>query len=410
MGLHELFDVIFRWAHLIAGIMWVGNSMLFNWLDRNLEKSGELSRLSQGKIFMVHSGAFYDVEKKLLEPGEMPAMMHWFKWQNFSTWATGIALFVLVYFMHGASGLVDPSVHDIDKTVAVTLSVSALFTGWVIYDALWRILGERNPRLATAISIALLFGAIFAFAQVFSGRGAYMQTGVLIGTLMTGNVWMTIVPSQRELIDATVSRRDQDPTLSIRAKQRSIHNNYLTFPLLFIMLSNHFGSATSHELNWLILILVMIGGAGVRHFMNVRYRGGGLQLAPAAWLAPAIAAGAFAIAGLMIVTRLGGSEVVASAGPVTFKRVQEIIATRCVTCHAAQPSDDVFTSPPANVMLDTPAQIKNMAPRIQVRSVEQQNMPFNNKTGMTPEERGELGRWIADGAHLDAPVATPPAR
>ncbi|MDB4960799.1 MAG: hypothetical protein JWP01_798 [Myxococcales bacterium] len=403
MHLNELFDVIFRWAHLIAGIMWVGNSMLFNWLDRNLEKSAELSRLSQGKIFMVHSGAFYDVEKKLLEPGEMPAMMHWFKWQNFSTWATGICLFVVVYYLNGAGFLVDPSVHDIDKTVAVTLSISALFVGWLIYDGLWRIVGENNPRVATVVSIVLLFASIFAFSQLFSGRAAYMQTGVLIGTLMTGNVWMCIVPSQHELINATKAKREQDPRLSIRAKQRSIHNNYLTFPLLFIMVSNHFGSATSHPLNWLILILVMIGGAGIRHFMNIRYRGGGRELAKAAWLLPAFGMGAFAIAGLMVVSRIVPKGVVDSTGPVAFSRVQEIVATRCITCHSAQPSDDVFRSPPAGVLFDTPAQIKVMAARIHLRAVEQQNMPFNNKTQITPEERGELGRWYRDGAKLDAP-------
>src|SRR5262249_27799514 len=146
VAVSELLDVLLRWAHLIAGIMWVGNSMLFNWLDRNLEKSGQLSRLSQGKIFMVHSGAFYDVEKKLLEPGALPETLHWFKWQNFATWATGISLFVVVYYLHGAAFLVDPSIHDFGPAIAITLSVSSLFTGWIIYDGLWRTVGERNPR------------------------------------------------------------------------------------------------------------------------------------------------------------------------------------------------------------------------------------------------------------------------
>jgi uncharacterized membrane protein len=260
--LNELLDVVFRWAHLIAGIMWVGNSMLFNWLDRNLEKTADLSRLSQGKIFMVHSGAFYDVEKKLLEPGELPEHLHWFKWQNGITWLTGISLLIVVYYMNGAAFLVDPRVRELEPIVAITLSVSALFCGWIIYDGLWRTVGDRNPRLATVISIAGLFAAIFGFCQMFSGRAAFIQTGVLIGTLMTGNVWMCIVPSQRSLIEATKAGKEQDPVLSERAKQRSIHNNYLTFPLLFIMLSNHFGSATSHHLNWLVLIAVIIGGAG----------------------------------------------------------------------------------------------------------------------------------------------------
>ena len=408
MHLNELLDVIFRWAHLIAGIMWVGNSMLFNWLDRNLEKSAELSRLSQGKIFMVHSGAFYDVEKKLLEPGEMPPVMHWFKWQNFSTWATGICLFIVVYYMNGAGVLVDPTVNDVDKGVAITLSVSALVTGWIIYDAMWRTVGERHPRVATVVSVVMLFGAIFAFSQFFSGRAAYMQTGVLIGTLMTGNVWFCIVPSQHELINATKAGRPQDPTLSIRAKQRSIHNNYLTFPLLFIMLSGHFGSATSSKLNWLILILVMIGGAGVRHFMNIRYRGGGKELPATAWLFPAFGMGAFAIAGLMVVTRIDRNSVVDINTPVSFTRVQEIVANRCVPCHSAHPSDTMFPSAPLGVMLDTPQQIKMMATRIHWRAVEQQNMPFNNRTGITPEERGELARWYRDGAKIVDAKADPP--
>ncbi len=401
MHLNELFDVIFRWAHLIAGIMWVGNSMLFNWLDRNLEKEAGQAKLSQGKIFMVHSGAFYEAEKKLLGPGEMPKILHWFKWQNFSTWATGIALFVIVYYLNGAGGLVDPSTHDVDRTVAVTMSISIIFVAWLIYDALWKLLGESNPRLAGIVSIVLLFAAIFGFAQFFSGKAAYMQTGVVIGTLMTGNVWFCIVPSQHELVNATKEGREQDPALSIRAKQRSIHNNYLTFPLLFIMLSNHFGSATSHPLNWLILILVMIGGAGVRHFMNIRYLGNGRQLATGAWLFPAISAGVFAIAGLMIVTRIDARSVDDVQEPVSFKRVQEIIATRCVTCHGTHPSDDVFMSPPAGLRLDTPRQIQVNAAKIMLRAVEQQNMPWNNKTQMTRRERGELKKWIIDGARLD---------
>jgi uncharacterized membrane protein len=397
----ELLDVLFRWTHLIAGIMWVGNSMLFNWLDRNLEKHHpNLSRLSQGKIFMLHSGAFYDVEKKLLEPGEMPATLHWFKWQNFTTWASGICLLIVVYYM-GKVPLVDPTVHMMSSAVAITLSVSALFCGWLIYDGLWRTLGENNPRLATALSVALLFGSIIGFTLVFNGPAAYIQTGVLIGTLMTGNVWMVIVPSQRQLVEATVAGKEQDATLSLRAKQRSIHNNYLTFPLLFIMLSNHFPAATGHPLNWLVLISVMVGGAGVRHFMNIRYLGEGKQLATGAWLAPAFVMGAIAISGLLVITRIEvrhGPEV---KGPVAFARAQEIIVKRCMRCHSSNPTDDVFKVAPNNVKFDTPEQIQQMAQRILDRAVRQRTMPLVNKTEMTDMERAELGVWINAGAKLE---------
>jgi uncharacterized membrane protein len=398
--LNELLDVVFRWAHLIAGIMWIGNSMLFNWLDRNLEKHGALAPLSQGKIYMVHSGAFYDVEKKLLAPGELPTTLHWFKWQNGFTWMTGISLLVIVYYANGAAFLVDPNIASLDPIVAITLSASSLLTGWILYDGLWRSIGERNPRGATIASIAMLFAAIWGFAQLFSGRAAYMQTGVLIGTLMTGNVWLCIMPSQRSLIAATKAGKEQDAVLSLRAKQRSIHNNYLTFPLLFIMLSNHFPSATGHHLNWLVLIAVMIGGAGVRHCMNLRYRGEGRTLPAGVWLAPAAMMAAIAIGGLVVITRLAAPPEVDVHYAVGFARAQEIIVKRCVPCHATHPSDPTFPAPPNNVVFETAEQIKLMVPRIRERAVESKTMPFLNKTAITAIERAELGKWIADGAKL----------
>jgi uncharacterized membrane protein len=383
---------------VIAGIMWVGNSMLFNWLDRNLEKAASLGRLSQGKIFMVHSGAFYDVEKKLLAPGELPETLHWFKWQNFSTWATGIGLLVVVYYLNGAAYLVDPSLHDVSPVVSISISLSSLLVGWILYDGVWRSLGGGAPRLAAALSLAMLFGAMYGFAHVFSGRAAYVQTGVLIGTIMTGNVWMVIVPSQHALVDATRTGKEQDPALSIAAKQRSIHNNYLTFPLLFIMVSNHFPAATGHYLNWVILIAVMIGGAGVRHFMNVRYLGAGKQMATAAWLGPAVAMGAVAVAGLIAVSQLEPEPKYGIDHPVTFARVQEIIGNRCLRCHSQHPADEVFTSPPVGVMFDTPDQIRVMAPRIKYRAYSLANMPFNNKTQISDRERAELAVWVDAGA------------
>lgn len=400
VGSNELLDVVFRWAHMIAGIMWIGNSMLFNWLDRNLEQAGAGSRLSQGKIYMVHSGAFYDVEKKLLEPGELPKVLHWFKWQNGITWLTGIALLVIVYYLQGAAGgLVEPG--QLARGVAITLSAASLLTGWIIYDGLWRTYGERNPRAATALSIAMLFAAIYGFSQIFSGRAAYIQTGVLIGTLMTGNVWLCIMPSQRELIRATKAGEAQDAALSLRAKQRSIHNNYFTFPLLFLMLSNHFPAAYGHHLNWLVLIAVMVGGAGVRHFMNVRYLGEGRQRPRGAWLAPAAAMGGIAIAGLLVITRIEEAPAVKVDYPVDFARAQEIVVKRCLTCHSANPTDDVYKVAPNDIVFDTPEHIRLLAPRIRERAVLTRTMPNLNKTQMTELERAELGKWIADGAKLE---------
>ena len=400
MSLNGLLDVVFRWAHLIAGIMWIGNSMLFNWLDRNLEKHGQLAPLSQGKIYLIHSGAFYDVEKKLLAPGELPTTLHWFKWQNGFTWITGISLLIIVYYGNGAGFLIDANVRALDPVVAITLSVSSLFVGWIAYDGLWRTVGEHHPRAATIASIALLFATSYGFAQVFSGRAAYTHTGVLIGTIMTGNVWLCIMPSQRALIAATESGKHQDPVLSLRAKQRSIHNNYLTFPLLFLMISNHFPAAYGHPLNWLVLIAVMVGGAGVRHFMNLRYRGAGRTLATAAWLVPAAGMAAIAVVGLLVITRIAVAPEVEVHDPVSFARAQEIIVKRCAPCHSSHPTDPAYPSPPNNVVFETAEQIKLMAPRIRERAVESKTMPLANKTAISPLERAELGKWIADGARL----------
>jgi uncharacterized membrane protein len=394
MQLNELLDLVFRWAHLIAGIMWIGNSMLFNWLDRNLIAPGPgASKLSQGKIYMVHSGAFYEVEKKLLEPNQLPSQLHWFKWQNGFTWLTGISLLVVVYYMNDAAFLVDPSVHRWEPMEAIGLSAGSLVAAWLVYDGIWMTIGRRAPAVATALSFALLFGAGYAFTLLFSGRAAYIQTGVMIGSIMTGNVWLRILPSQRELIRATKAGEEQDATLSIRAKQRSIHNNYLTFPLLFIMISNHFPSTYGHHLKWLILFCVMIGGATVRHFMNVRYAG-------KLWLAPAFVSGALALGGVMVVSRLHERPKVTIKGDVGFARVQEIVQARCVQCHSARPSDPQFPVAPNNVMFDTADRIAAMAPRIKERVYVNKTMPFLNRTGITDEERAELAKWVDQGAKL----------
>lgn len=399
---HEFLDLLIRWVHLIAGIMWIGNSMLFNWLDRNLEKAaGRENEVGyEGKMWMVHSGGFYEVEKRQLSPGQMPATLHWFKWQNFTAWASGIALLVVVYYMNGGAYLIDPQVRALGLPQAIAFSVLSLVLPFTVYHLMWRTIGKAAPTLAGLVSVATLLGVTYALTQMFSGRAAYLHVGVLLGTVMTGNVWMVIVPSQRKLVAATESGQEQDYALNQRAKQRSIHNNYLTFPLLFIMLSNHFPSATGHPLNWLVLIAVMVGGAGVRHYMNIRYLGGGKELATGAWLAPAIACGAFAVAGLLVITRIqihSGPQV---KGTVTFARAQEILVQRCMTCHSQQPTDDVFKVAPNGIVFDSPENVVQLKDRIYDRAVRQRTMPLVNKTQMSDMERAELGAWISQGAKL----------
>lgn len=393
--LRELLDLLIRWVHLIAGIMWVGNSMLFNWLDRVLVKPKDADKNMVGQMWMLHSGGFYDVKKVFLEPGQMPEELHWFKWQNFTTWASGILLLIVVYYMGGAAYMVDTSVANISFPMAVGIGFGTLVVSWLFYNSLWKSPIGKNTPVAAAISFAYLGLVIYGLTHVLPGRAAFIHVGVLLGTLMTGNVWMHIIPSQKELVAATLEGREQDPAFSYRAKQRSIHNNYMTFPVLFTMISNHFSALYAGPLNWVILILVMVSAAGVRHFMNIRYN------TPTAGWAPPLTATALAGVAALAVFFFAkpGVQTASSAHPVAFNEVQTVISQRCVACHSAHPADAAFTSAPAGLVLDTPEQIQSSAERI-VNAVSSSYMPLGNKTGMTPAERDLVGSWVKQGAKL----------
>jgi uncharacterized membrane protein len=386
---HELLDLLLRWVHLIAGIMWIGNSMLFNWLDRNLVKPARKTNpLLDGEIWLLHSGGFYEVEKKQLAPHEMPPVLHWFKWQNGITWLSGISLLVVVYYLQGGAFLVDPQVSDNDPAMTIAMCVVLVAGAWVVYDLVWSMAGTHTIGPA-AISLAMLAFIAWGLGHVVSGRAAFIHVGVILGTLMTGNVWLVILPSQRALVAATEAGLPQDRTIAAQAKQRSIHNNYMTFPLLFIMISNHFPATYSDPRAWLVLFVLMLAGAGVRHMMNVRFH-------YARWLPWALAIATVGIALVMTMTQHARPAV--AAGAAGFAEAEAIVARRCRPCHSATPTDHTFPAAPLGVMLDTPEQIRRMAPRIEVRAVEQKSMPFMNKTQITDDERAILAGWIAAGA------------
>jgi uncharacterized membrane protein len=387
----ELAHLITRWVHLIAGIMWVGNSMLFNWLDRNLERTKD-DPLHVGEIWMVHSGGFYQVEKKHLEPAQMPKTLHWFMFQNLTTWVSGICLLILVYYMSAKTMMVDPLVAPITGQTAVAISAGSLLGAWLLYNALWRSPLGKSPGLASLLSLGVVVASAALYFNVYSGRAAYVHVGVLLGTMMTGNVWFVIVPSQRELVAATKEGRAQDPALGMQAKERSIHNNYMTFPLLFIMLSGHFPSTFSHPKNWLILTILALSSAGVRHLMNVRFTTPG-------WLWPASGLVVGAIAILLVLFSDLNVKSPSAGGPApTFAEVQGVVERRCVRCHAQHPTDDVYKLPPNGFVLDSPDAIVRQADKIVERSVKLKNMPLANTTQMTDDERALLGAWHVAGA------------
>jgi uncharacterized membrane protein len=392
----EILDLITRWIHLIAGIMWVGNSLLFNWLDRNLETTPGRRKEHLGRIWLLHSGAFYDVEKTMLAPGEMPKVLHWFKWQSYTTWLSGVALLYIVYYMGDGSYLVMAG-GPVKVEAAKDIGIGLLILSVLAYEIVWRILGNRLPELAMFISLGSLIGITYFACQVFAGRAAFIHVGAVLGSCMAGNVFFHIMPSQRELVAATTSGRAQDPSYSIRAKQRSIHNNYMTFPLLLIMLSNHFPAVYGHKHAWLVLLTLLAVGAMVRHVLNIRFHF-------KAWvpaLVSTIAFGVIALFYFVASPRNSGASSSQVGEKIAFVRVHLVIRERCVPCHAEQPTDSTYARAPKGVLLETPAQIKAYAEQIKVQAVISRAMPQGNKTGITEAERTLLGQWILGGANLD---------
>ena len=399
-ALVEVLDLVARWIHVIAGIMWVGNSLLYNWLDRNLERSTGPSQTPSpvGTIWLLHSGGFYYVEKTLLEGAPLPGRLHWFRWQAYTTWLSGAALLVVVYYIGGRSILDDPSVAALSHTQAVWVGVGAIVGGLLLYELMQRYAAPRFPRVAVAVWALGLTLIAVALTQLLSGRAAFVHVGAMLGTIMAANVAHTIVPSQRILVAAVSGGHGGDPAVSARAKRVSIHNNYFTFPVIVLMVSSHFPALYGHRLNWILLMVLVAAGAGVRYLLNIRF----------SWPAwkPALAATMVATVALLYgVLQIGPAELPAGpadrSAPATFADARHVIDRRCGACHSAHPSDLSYGGAPLGVKFDTPEQIVAMAARIQVRAVDTRTMPMGNKTRITEDERAVLGRWIAQGAKLD---------
>ena len=395
--LFEMLDLTFRWVHVIAGIMWIGNSLLFNWLDRNLLPSSRGASEAYGDIWLLHSGAFYFVEKTSLAGQAMPRPLHWFKWQAYTTWLSGVALLVVVYYTGGRALLTDPTRANLTPAVATGIAIGAIGAGWLIYDALWRFVAPKSATMASTASIVALVLIAYILTSLLSGRAAFLHVGALLATIMAGNVAMTIMPSQRVLVAAVTAGREPDPALAIAAKTRSVHNNYLTFPVIVLMVSNHFPGIYAHPRSWILMLVLMAIGAAVRHILNVRFTFP--QWVPALGLT--LATG-FAV--LLVVGRgAGAGGPISSAAAdipsqVTFADARSIIDRRCAACHSATPSITDFGTAPGGVSFDDPARIQALAARIRVRAVETRTMPLGNRTNMTDRERAVLAKWIDGGA------------
>jgi uncharacterized membrane protein len=384
-------QLIIRWVHLITGIAWIGASFYFVWLDNHLQPPQDKTDADKGiggELWAVHGGGFYVVRKFRVAPETLPATLHWFRWEAYWTWISGLALLVLMYYLHARVYLIDKSVADLTPLQAIGISVALLVIGWIFYDQLCKRLGfEREPWIAGAM-IAFIALTAWGLSHVFSGRAMYIQIGAMLGTIMAANVAHIIIPSQRKLVEAKKLGVAPDPLYGLRGKQRSVHNNYFTLPVLFTMISNHYPLTYGHPRGWLVLLAILLLAAYVRHFFNLRHKGRTVLAIP---ITAALGALALAIA-------IAPAKPQAGSGVVTFAQVQAIVAQRCVSCHADKPTQEGFAVAPKDVKLDTPERITANAQKIYEQVVATKAMPIGNLTGMTDDERAKIAAWLAAGA------------
>jgi uncharacterized membrane protein len=409
MSLAEWLNAALRWIHLIAGIGWIGSSFYFIWLDRNLERPREARDVNvEGSLWMVHSGGFYRVERRVIGPGRIPATLHWFKWEAAITWLSGASLLVLVYYATGGLFLLDPARSSLGVGAAVALGAGTIVFGWFAYDALWLWAEGRHDRLALVVSLAILAGDALALSRVLSGRASFLHVGSLLGTIMAANVWIRILPAQSRMIRATERGEDADLADSRQAKRRSVHNTYLTFPLLFLMLSTHYPEIWGHEWNALLLLLIVAAGMSARHLMVGGGRGRYWAAAP---LVAATAALVVLVPSQALISRSTPAFALPKGAETpTFTQVQAVVLSRCAACHSSHPRIATFGAAPAGVNFDDPAAIRRYAPRIRVRVVETKTMPPGNMTAMSEEERLLVSRWLAAGAPDGGPYPMPSTR
>jgi uncharacterized membrane protein len=383
-------DLLVRWLHVIAAIAWIGSSFYFIALDNHLKPPAEerdAERGVGGEVWEIHGGGFYRIEKFTVAPETLPEPLYWFKWEAYTTWLSGFALLVVVYFIHPQTFLVDPSVMELESWEAIAIAVGGLVLAWVVYDELCRFLGGNELALAACL-FAFVCVSAWAAGELLAPRAAYIEVGAMLGTIMAANVFFVIIPAHWELVRAKKEGREPDPKWNRRGKQRSVHNNYLTLPVLFAMLAGHFPFTYGHDHAWLILVALMALGAWTRHFFNLRHRG-----KDAWWILASAAAG---VAVLAVLIRPESTPSASGPGPApSIARVQQIVEQRCTPCHATNPTQPGFDAPGAGILLETREQIEAQASLIKAVAVDTQTMPLGNATSMTDEERTALARWIA---------------
>ncbi len=382
-------NLLGRWLHFVTGIAWIGSSFYFIWLDNHLQpptNADDEARGVGGEVWSVHGGGFYRAEKFRVAPPALPATLHWFKWEAYTTWLSGMFLLVLVYWYGADVYLIDKSVADLSPMVAIGISAALIVGGWIVYDLLCRSPLGASEKVLAPVLFVLIGLLAWGLAQLFGGRAAYIHFGVVLGTIMVANVFFVIIPGQKQMVAAAERGEAPDPAPGLQAKQRSVHNTYFTLPVLFAMISNHFAMTYGNRYSWIILVAVALAGALIRVYFVARHKG---KASPV----PAVLALLILAAASLLTVPVSGVIVTAPAGNATLDDVRGVIITRCVSCHAAEPSHPGFPAAPGGVMLDTDAQIIAEAHRIHQQTVVTRVMPIGNLTGITEEERLMIDAW-----------------
>jgi uncharacterized membrane protein len=360
----------------VVAIAWIGASFYFIWLDNHLEKAPDAK--FAGELYAIHGGGFYRAQKYRVAPDALPPTLHWFKWEAYWTWLTGFALLVLVYYVNPQLYLVDPTVLKLSSGAAIGLGLASLILGLAVYEGLCRSPIARNEPAFAAVLIVFLTLLAWSLTQLFSGRGAFLHFGAILGTIMAGNVAHVIIPGQREMVRAKQEGREPDPKYAMAGKQRSVHNTYFTLPVIFAMISGHHAMTYGSGSNWLVLLALGIAGALVRVWFVARHKGS----------APAWTLGA----AFLLIAASAALVAPRPSGQASFADVEPVIATRCASCHADKPTFQGLAEAPKGVKLDSEERIRAQAAQIR-QTVRARLMPPGNLTGLTDQERALLEQW-----------------
>ncbi|HEY2138253.1 MAG TPA: urate hydroxylase PuuD [Xanthobacteraceae bacterium] len=391
--LGEWANLLLRWAHLVVGIGWIGTSFYFIALDYSLDTGERKSPGVYGTAWQVHGGGFYHVEKFTVAPPRLPERLHWFVWEAYLTWVTGFGLLIVQYYLQAGVYLIDPNVLALAPWQAGAISVVALGAGWATYDGLCRSPIGRHVGLLAISVFGLILGSAVLFTHVFSGRGAFVHVGAFVGTIMAANVFAVIIPNQKKMTAQLLRGEEPDGRLGAIGKQRSLHNNYLTLPVLLMMVSGHYACLYTHPQSWLIVALILVLGGLIRHFLNRADAGDALR--QYVWAAPLAL---LALAGAIYATAPGAATApraaVDVAGSVSDAEARTIVQRHCVMCHAIKPTHEGFAEAPKSITLESLDDMKRYAALIFTQAVVNKAMPLGNQTGMTDAERSRLGQWV----------------